>query len=488
MKKIVIIGAGISGLTAAYDLAKRRHQGLGIDFVVLEKDERVGGKVRGERIGDYIVEGGPDCFILDKPWALFLAKELGLEDDLINTNDAYKGSYILSRGRLHEIPEGLIMMVPTKIIPFVTTGLFSWGGKLRMALDLFIPRKKNVEDESLESFVVRRLGREALDRIAEPLVGGIHAGDAKTMSILATFPRFIDMEQNHGNLIRGMLASRKKAAEAAKNRPPGPKRTFFISMREGMTELTDRLAEEVGHDRIRTGTVVKDITKTDGGYCIELTGGERLQADAVICTAPTFDAAAMLGKIDRDLAAELLRIPYRSSATVSLAYDRRDIDHDLQGYGFVVPKVEGRDIMAATWSSQKWVNRAPSGKVLIRAFVGGPHGQAQLELDDAAMTKMVQRELADIMGIQGEPELVKIYRWEKGMPQYIVGHLEVVAKIDSYAARHSGLFLAGAAYRGIGLPDCINNANKVTEEALKYLGLGDQESSTDDRRLSTARD
>ncbi len=469
MKRVVVIGAGITGLAAAYALHEAQSQGAQVDWLLIEKDERVGGKIATDFSHGFVIDGGPDCFLPEKPWGVQLAKKLGIDSDMIPTNDDRKGTYILAGGKLHLLPEGVMGLVPTKFVPFATTSLFSWGGKLRMAADLIIPKKiVDGDDETLASFVRRRLGQEALDKLAEPLIGGIHASDPEQMSLKATFPRFLEMEQKSRSLIRHMVKARKKMPAAPPPDSGKPKRTFFMSFVRGMGELTDSVFERLDPERVLTGVEVIAIEERgESGYRLRMKDYDDIEADAVIVATEAYVAARLLEGIDEKISTACAKIPHVSSATVSLGYKSDEIGHGLQGFGFIVPSVENRKIMASTWSSTKWSHRAPSGHVLLRAFVGGAHNQELSELPDDEMIRTVRDELAAIMGISAKPVLEKIFRWPMGMPQYTIGHLDRVKTIETLSLEHPGLFVVGGAYRGVGVPDCINDAWKAAAAALE---------------------
>lgn len=472
-KKIAIIGGGITGLAAAYELTQQaRRTNSKIDIELFEQAPELGGKIITKKDDPYVVEGGPDCFIVEKPWALQLIKELGIENELLNTSSGASGTFVFDNNALHRLPEGVMMMVPTKMIPFISSKLISWPGKIRMGCDLFIPKRKESGDETLASFVKRRLGQEALDKMAEPLIGGIHAGNPENMSLLSTFPRFLEMEQDGGSLIVGMLKRQKKMAEMMKKRPasPGPKRTFFISLNEGLGRLVDKLATVIGDEKIHCNRKISQLKPTpEGGWLIDAENHEPTVADALIVTTETYAAAEMLENEHPRLADLLNEIPYVSSATISMAFPRQAIPHPLDAYGFIVPKIANRRIMAVTWSSIKWGHRAPQGMVLMRAFVGGAQRQELASCDDQNMLAMVREELSSIMGITSAPEKSWIYRWPKGMPQYIMGHLERLEAIETITKEQKGLYLTGAGYRGIGIPDCINQGRQAAVKALEEI-------------------
>ena len=481
MKKVAIIGGGITGLSAALTLENARKEGADVDYIVLEKSLRLGGKIRTERTKEgFVVEGGPDCFVSTKPWVFELCRKLDCEDTLIGSNDELKKTFILVKNKMREMPDGIMIMVPTKIMPFLTTDLFSWPGKIRMAMDWFIPKKKEAGDETLASFVDRRLGREALDRIAEPLVAGIHAGDPETMSLAATFPNLLDMEQKYGSLIKGMLAAMKARQGGAPHgagaaKPKGPQRTFFMSFRGGMLDLIEEVLSALDKEKIMLEASVDRVvqTKNDDGntqYRLHLASGSTIDVDAVIITSPSNVAADIIDELDGALAGALREIPMVSSATVSLAFRRKDVKHDFKGFGFIVPMAEGRKIMACTWSSSKWSGRVPDEEhVLVRVFVGGARNQHLAGIPDDEMLSMVKSELRDLMGIDAEPVDRWIFRWPGGMPQYTMGHLDRVAKIDQLVAKHPGLYVAGGSYRGVGVPDCINSGAKAAESAMALI-------------------
>jgi oxygen-dependent protoporphyrinogen oxidase len=460
--KVAIVGSGVSALACGVRLKQR-----GIDFTIFEKESSPGGKLSTEKIDDFIVEGGPDSFLPEKHWTVDLIKETGLEGELLPTNEAHKGTYIYSGGRLHRLPEGVMLMVPTMIMPLLRSGLISWPGKIRMGMELFVPKKTGTDEESLARFVTRRLGRECLDKIAEPLVAGIHTSNPDNMSVRAIFPRFLDMEQKHGSLIKAMTRAMKAPRPDKGN---GREMTYFMSLKGGMQELADASIRFIGEDRIATKSAVDAVTGTADGYRV-LVGSEQMSFDAVVLTVPSYSAAGMVRSLDPVLADRLSPIEWSSTATISLAFRKKDIPATLPGFGFLVPRIEGRRINAATWSSVKWSFRAPSDFVLIRCFVGGGHDEELVSYDDKDLLRVVLGELSSIAAIQAEPVLSRIFRWVKSMPRYTVGHLARIAAIDETLDAHPGLHLIGSSYRGIGIGDCVKSgfdaAEKISASALR---------------------
>jgi len=468
MKKVVIIGGGITGLSAAYTVQKAQEAGEQVDYLLIEKENRLGGKIITEKIDGFTVEGGPDCFLSEKPWIGQMAEKLGIADRMIGSNEASKRTYVFADGKLHKLPDGLMGLVPTKIVPFALSPLISWPGKIRMAFDFIIPQKKIDEDETLGSFVTRRLGKEALDKIAEPLIGGIHAGDPDQMSLKASFPRFIQMEQKYGSLIRAMLAGRRNMP---KPKPPVPgqvQKTFFMTFVDGMNELPEKIVENLNKSKILTGKTVKNIVKTASGrYKVDIEGMDPVEADAVILTTPAHKAAEIVGTFDTALAENLAGIPLATSATVNLAFKRSDVSKSLEAFGFIVPISEKRKIKAATYSSTKWNHRTPNDDyVLIRAFVGGARNQELVFQDDDKLLEMVLVELKDIIGLTARPVMTKIYRWVNGMPQYTVGHLERVANIEARVLANPGFYVVGGSYKGVGVGDCMNAGAQAADKAI----------------------
>ncbi|MFQ5464810.1 MAG: protoporphyrinogen oxidase, partial [Thermodesulfobacteriota bacterium] len=408
-KRVVIIGGGISGLAAAYSIREHESASGSVatpypEVLLIEKGDRIGGNIRTERIDGFVVEAGPDCFISEKPWAMALCKRIGLEERLLPTNDEFRKTYVLSRDRLHELPEGVILMIPTRMLPLATSTLISIPGKIRMALEYFIPKKKDPGDESLGAFVRRRLGSEALEKIAEPLIAGIHSGDPDAMSIRSTFPKFVELEEEHGSLIRGMLKrmarmKKSRGKQAAGKPPPGaPKKkvTMFMSLEGGMGELVTTLTARLAafkDTRVLTRVVASKVVKRGEKYEITVEGGEPIEADCVVIAAPAFAAAPLVEDLDSPLAEKLRTIPYVSTATVSVAFRAEDVTHPMDGFGFVIPRVENRRIMASTWTSVKFSHRAPEGTVLIRCFVGGAKRSELVSLNDTELIRLVREEL-----------------------------------------------------------------------------------------------
>jgi len=477
MKKVIIIGGGIAGLATAYSLCELTAKEDGLEITILEAKKKAGGNIQTESRGGFIIEGGPDCFLSEKPWAMALCRKLGLGEQLTPTNDRLRKTYVLSGGRLHELPEGVILMIPTKIMPLAMSRLISIPGKFRMLLEIFIPKKKDDSDESLASFVRRRLGAEVLDKIAEPLVAGIHAADPETMSVRASFPKFVALEEEYGSLIRGMVKRmtrfKKKKMSATNPWEDRKKMTMFVTLRDGMSALIDTLVTSITEKgaEIKTDATVKAIKKEKNGqYRVIINKDEELTADAVVIAAPAHAAARLTRGIDSELSAGLGTIPFSSTATVTMAYKKSDMKKPLTGFGFVVPRSENRGIMASTWSSVKFDGRAPYDSVLIRCFVGGAKGGEFLKLNNKEMTAMVRGELKDIMGITAEPLFTRIYKWNKAMPQYTIGHEERVRDIEKKTARHKGLFLTGSSYHGIGIPDSIHGGEITAKKILSLLG------------------
>ncbi len=453
MRKTVVIGGGISGLATAYALQK--FDGEDANYFLLESSDHLGGKIVTYAGEGFLVEGGPDSFLTQKRAALDLCRELGLGDQLIGSNHTTTPStYVLSKGRLHPMPEGMMLMAPTMILPILRSKLISWPGKLRMGLEIFIGRNTSNPDESLGSFVRRRMGSELLEKIAGPLMAGIHAGDPDALSLRSTFPMFVDMEKTHRSLVLGMMKRKKAQAGQAST---GERPSMFTTLSGGLQRLPDAIAARLNPQQIRLNCRVQSLTADGDQYRIGLADRTYLVADNVVFTTPAYVTAEIVQHLDPALAEKLRRIRYVSTSTVSLAFRRSEINCDLNGFGFIVPATEGRKINACSWSSTKFSHRAPDEFVLMRVFIGGAFSEDLAEQEEATLIEIARQELREIMGIMAAPVLARAYRWRRSNPQYNVGHSALIDEIDQMVSRHAGLFLAGAAYRGSGIPDCIQS-------------------------------
>ena len=465
---VAIVGGGIAGLATAYYLQeKARQAGLPLSYSLIERAPSFGGKIVTDAQDGFVVEGGPDSFITQKPAALRLCRELKLEDRLMGTNDAQRKVYVLDGGRLRPLPDGVMLVVPTRFTPFALSPLISVSGKLRMGLDLLIPPRRDEGDESLADFIRRRLGREALEKIAEPLMAGIHVADAERLSLQATFPRFIQLEQKYGSLIKGMLAQKARAAQG--HNGTDRKQPLFMTMRGGLNELVQGLLARL-QGELLPGAHVVELTRSAGsGYHLRMADGRSLFAAAVILATPAYTAAALVEPMHPRLATELRAIRYVSTATLSLGYRRAEFEHPLDGFGFVVAARDKSRLMACTWTSTKFEGRAPEANLLLRCFLGGPRNQALVDLPDAELVRLTRDELRASMGVRAEPVMARIYRWPQANPQYDVGHLERVGHIETLAADLPGLYLTGSAYRGVGIPDCIEQGAATAQAVLSAV-------------------
>ncbi|MGE0040018.1 MAG: protoporphyrinogen oxidase [Vicinamibacterales bacterium] len=441
MSDTIVIGGGIAGLSAAWEIARRGGRPL-----VLEQGPRAGGVILTEHIDGFVIDGGPDALLIQKPAAVALCQELGLGDRLFPTTMP-RTAFVLRKGRLVPLPEASFLGIPIRIAPFVTTRLFSWPGKLRMGLEVVIPRKRDAgADESIGSFMRRRFGQEAVTYLAEPLLAGIHAGDVERLSMRALFPRLLDAEQARGSVIRSLRAMKM---------PPSPKGAF-LSLPGGIGEFADTLVAKLPPGTVRTGAGVATVEGA-GPYRVTLTSGETLEARTVVVAVPAWAAAPMLEPLDRELAARCREIPYVSSATVAFGLKREQVRHPLSGSGFVVPRAERKALMAASWVSSKWAHRAPEGMVLLRGFLGGAYDPEVLQQNDQTLTRLAFDELSALLGITGEPVLTRVYRWPRASAQHEVGHHARMAAIDARLAAHPGLFVTGSGFRGSGIPDCVSD-------------------------------
>ena len=467
MKKIVIIGGGITGLATAYYL--QQYASAAIDTTLIESSPRLGGKILSARQDGFTVECGPDSFITQKPAAITLCRDLGLADQLIGSSIG-KPTYVWNRGDLHPIPEGMMLMAPTMMLPFLRSRLISWRGKLRMGMELLIPRREETGDESLASFTRRRLGGEALEKIAAPLMAGIFAADPEKLGLQSTFPMFLEMEKQHGSLLRGIL--KRNRAKARNSAPVGSKpkpSPMFMTLKGGLQQLVDALVGCLKLETVLLDRTVVCVNRVLDRYQIDLNDGTRLWADEVVFATPADVTADLVRGLDPVLAFKLRAIHYVSTATVSLAFKRSELKTPLHGTGFLVPHSAKRRITACSWSSQKFSHRAPDDCELIRVFIGGARAEFLAEQDDAALIQIAREELHTIMGIDAEPVLAKAYRWSKANPQYDVGHGTRIAEIERLAAWHPGLHLAGAAYHGAGIPDCISSGMKTANKIANSL-------------------
>jgi len=471
--RIAIIGGGISGLSAAFYLEQERAKGAPIEYTLFESSDRLGGVMFSDRIGDCVVEGGPDSFLTEKPWAAQLCAELGIAGDLIGSNDAQRITYIVVKGRLIPMPDGLMFMVPTKLIPTALTRLFSWSTKFKMLGELLHPPRPVHKDETVAQMVERHFGSEVVDRLADPLLSGVYGGDAASLSVRAVLPKFVEMEENYGSLCRAMLAGRKKLAamKAAKGYAPKP---LFSSLKGGMQQMIDAIVARLDPQSVRTGSAVSALARSGTGW--ELTterGAERF--DAVIFATPARIASTMLAGIDKQLSGDLGGVQYSSSITVTLGYQREDLKMCPPGFGFLVPRSEGTRMLATTFVHTKFPFRAPDNKALVRCFLGGAKDQGVLKMSDEEITALVRKELKQITGLSAEPWFVKVYRWDRAMAQYTPGHLERIERIGATVKQMQNLAIAGNFYKGIGVPDCVRTGK---EAALQMAALAREGQAT----------
>jgi protoporphyrinogen/coproporphyrinogen III oxidase len=470
-ERVVIVGAGLTGLAAAHRLVSRASTTRRpIEVVVLEANHRVGGAIWTERSGGFTIEGGADSFITNKPWALDLCRDLGLGDQVIGTDNRNRRSFVVRKGKLLPVPEGFVLMAPGRLLPLLTSPILSVPGKLRLLMDLVLPRKADDSDESLAAFVRRRLGREAFERLVQPLVGGIYTAEPAELSLKATLPQFPAMEREHGSLILAAIRQAREARSAERN-ASGARYRLFASLADGMDTLPNALLGTLPPRTVRTGTSVRRISRPDPGkpWRIELLDGAPIEAGGVILTTEAHASARLIDGYDPELALQLRSIPYASSAIVTVAYRRDQVSHPLDGFGVVVPAIEGRSILAASFLSVKFPSRAPAGTALIRAFVGGATQPALFDLDDEALKVLVRGELASLLDVTGEPILMNVARHARAMPQYTLGHLDRVEAIRRRAAEHTRLILAGNAFNGVGIPDCVRSGQEAAGALLAAL-------------------
>jgi protoporphyrinogen/coproporphyrinogen III oxidase len=466
MTRVAIIGGGISGLAAAFAFEEQRRAGTQIDYVLYESSARLGGVLRTEHIDGCVVEAGPDSFITEKPWAADLCRDLGLGDQLIGSNDADRKTYILTNGRLVEMPDGLMFMVPTKIRSTGLSPLFSWKTKLRMTQELFHPPRAADHDESVATFVERHYGSEMVDRLADPLLAGVYGGEASSLSVRAVLPRFAEMERTHGSLGRAMLAARKKMA-AGPRRPAPP---LFTSLKNGMQHLAETVVSRLTPASLLVNAPVQAVQR-EGRTWVVSAGMQSDQFDSIIVALPAPAAAQVLRMASPELSAELAAIQYSSSITVGLGYDR-DVRRSLPpGFGFLVPRSEGKKLLAATFVHNKFPHRAPDDRALLRCFFAGNNAEDVWPLTDEQLIGIVRHELQQILGpqisgLRAEPLFARVYKWKSAMAQYGVGHLDRLDRIEHLRQQLPGLALAGNAYRGIGVPDCVRSGRDAAKQLM----------------------
>ena len=484
--RIAIIGGGIAGLAAAFELEKARAAGMPVEYTLFEARPKLGGVLSSEIVDGVLLERGPDSFLTEKPAAADLCRELGLSDDLIPSNDAARKTFILVKNRLVPLPDGLMFLIPTKLIPTALTPLFSLSTKIRMGLELLHPPRPSMEDESVASLVARHFGVEAVNRLADPLLSGIYGGDAAQLSARTVLPRLVEMETEYGSLTRGMLAGHRKmrarVAEAAKkpsalngnassNGHPAL-RSVFTTLRGGMRQFVDALIARLDPASIRCSSPVSTLKRVKDGWVVEA-GGTSEFYDAVILASAAWTAGVLLDSVDPLLGAELGAIPYSSSITVNLAYDESKLQPLPDGFGFLVPANEGRAILACTFVHRKFLGRTPPGKAVLRAFLGGMKNEGLLDETDDKLIEIVRRELKEILGIEAAPEHTQVSRWRRAMAQYAVGHQERTKRIAARVELLPGLRLVGNAYDGIGISDCIRLGRAAAKELLAGQRVGE---------------
>lgn len=463
MTRIAIVGGGISGLAAAFELEQKRRDGADIEYVLYESSPRLGGVLRTDYIDGCVVEAGPDSFVTEKPWAADFCRALGLGDQLIGSNDADRKTYILTRGRLVEMPDGLMFLVPTKILPTGLSPLFSWKTKMRMTQELFHPPRAVEHDESVSDFVTRHYGPEMVDRLADPLLSGVYGGEAANLSVRAVLPRFAEMERTHGSLGKAMLAARKKIHSASRGSAP----PLFTSLKNGMQHMAEIAVSKLTPAALLTNTPVQAIQpQPEAGGWLVSAGLKSDHFDAVVVALPASAAANVLRIASPELSSELAAIQYTSSITVGLGYDHEVRRSLPPGFGFLVPRSEGRRLLAATFVHNKFPHRAPDDRALLRCFFAGHNAEGVWALSDDEIVVVVRNELQQILGLRAEPLFARVHKWKSAMAQYGVGHLDRLERIEKLRQRMAGLALAGNAYRGIGVPDCVRSGREAAAKLV----------------------
>jgi protoporphyrinogen/coproporphyrinogen III oxidase len=483
--RVGIVGGGIAGLAAAYELEKARGTGADVEYRLFEARERLGGSLASENANGIVLERGPDSFLSEKPAGAELCRELGLGDQLTPSNDANRKTYIVVKNRLVPLPDGLMFLIPTKLVPTALSGLFSPATKIRMALELLHPPRPSGQDESVAALVERHFGKEAVDRLADPLLSGIYGGDATQLSARTVLPKLVEMETQYGSLTRGMLAAHKqmRAKMAAMRaagangtggaqgpRPNGGPRSIFTTLKGGLQQLVDALEARLNPQWVRKSSAVSGLEREGNGWRLQVDGAVE-SYDAVIVASPAWAAGKLLAATDAALGDELVAIPYSSSITVNLVFDEAQLGPLPEGFGFLVPAVEGRAMLACTFVHRKFVGRTPTGKAVLRAFLGGAKNEVLLDESDEVLVATVRRELSEILGarIVGPhipAEATQVSRWRRAMAQYAVGHQERMKHVKERVAALPGLRLAGNAYDGIGIPDCIRTGRNAAKELV----------------------
>ncbi|UCF18977.1 MAG: protoporphyrinogen oxidase [Gemmatimonadota bacterium] len=465
-QRVAVVGGGIAGLAAAYELrVQAREQGLPLAVDLFESSARLGGAILTEREGDYVLDAGPDAILTLKPWALEFCRELGLDDEIIPTRDEHRGVALFSRGRLRSLPYGTGSSAVRKIKAYLGSGVVSWPAKLRMAADLLLPRGEARDDESMADFFGRRLGREAVERIVDPLIAGIYSGDPDRLSIYSTFPRFPQIVAKRRSILLSLLRAPQSARSGSRTLP------IFCSLRDGLGRLVERVTDHLEGASLHLNTPVIAVERSRGRYALITSQGQRNEYSAVILAAPTWVAARLLESLAPEAARRMRRVRYVSSATVFFAYRRSDLGTPPQGYGFLVPTCEGRRVNGATWITNKFNHRSPEEGFLARCFIGGDRTGEQLDADDECLVDICKDELREIAGIAAQPLFSRVYRWRESGPQYDVGHAKLITSIDEELASLPGLHVTGSGYRGIGIPDCVYDGRQTARRALERLAV-----------------
>lgn len=490
-QKIVILGGGISGLTAAYYVKKIASENqISVNITLIEKENRLGGKLQTVKRDGFTIEKGPDAFLSRKPAILELTRLLDIEDQLVATNPEAGITRILHKGKLHQMPMGFVLGIPTQITPFIKTGLISPIGKMRALFDLVIPARQDQQDESLGHFIERRLGKEVLEHITEPLLAGIYAGDTRSLSLTATFPQFQQMEQQHGSLIKGMIGGKSKNT-AMTTRPTSKSTTavpttaltntktdtkpavaipksMFLSYKGGLSYLIEQLEQNLKSIHFIMGQRVHSLQKLDQKYNLTLSNGEQIEADQVISTVPAFEAARIFTHMTN--MEHLQHIHYVSVANIALAYPYSVLKESLRSPGFLVPRKEGKMITACTISSIKWNHTAPKDQVLLRVYIGRAGAEEWVQMTDDQLVDAARQDLKELLGIEATPQMIEISRCTQSMPQYPLGHREQMDSLRTQLAlQMPGVWLCGGGYDGVGIPDCIAYAKKTAEQVIQHV-------------------